>query len=77
MKLIDAVQEFLLSRRANGASEETVKWYASLLERYESHMGRLDATPHDLRAYIVDLRGKLSSTSVNGHVTALHVFWNW
>jgi site-specific recombinase XerD len=77
MKLFDAIQEFLLSRRANGSSEETVRWYASLLERFCAHVGRLDITTHDMRSYVVDMRGALAQTSVNGHVTALHVFYTW
>lgn len=77
VKLLDAIQEFLLSRRANGSSDETVRWYASLLERLECHVGRWEVTTHDLRTYIADMRGVLAPTSVNGHVTAMHVFYAW
>lgn len=77
MKLFEVIQEFLLSRKANGASDETVKWYSSLLERFEAHMGRCEVSAHDLREYVVDLRSKLAPSSVNGHVTALHAFYAW
>lgn len=52
-----------------------------------------DVQPNDVRAYIVDLqnqqsrfanapqrkeiKGGLSSTSIAGHVTAIHTFWKW
>ncbi len=72
-----ALSEFLLSRQANGVSANTVRWYKSLLSGLPARFPRLAISTHDLREYIVELRGRLSPASVNGHITALHVFYGW
>jgi site-specific recombinase XerD len=77
MNTTEAIQEFLLSRAANGAASTTVRWYAAMLKRFEDAFPTLDVTPHDLRAFIVRIRGELSQATAAGYVTVLHTFWKW
>lgn len=58
MKLIEAIEEFLLAGRADGFSPSTAKWYRSLLIAFTHSLGgELEAiSTRDIRNYIVALR---------------------
>ncbi len=91
-----AVEAFILSCRADGLSESTVKWYRSLLTAFAKEhkcWPLRGISTYLIRLYIVNLRernvrfenapqrpakqGKLSESTIAGHVTALHAFWAW
>lgn len=77
MKTKDTLAEFILAKRADGVSERTLKWYISLLSAFEEQHPTMEVSTHELRLYVVDLRKRLSVSSVNGHITALHSFFAW
>lgn len=64
MQLQTAIDEFLLSKAADGISDTTLKWYRSHLTAFArdfSPAGELsEITPNDLRKHIVWLRGRNS-----------------
>lgn len=94
--LCPAVDAYILSCRADGLSESTVKWYRSLLTAFAKEhkcWPLRGISTYLIRLYIVNLRernvrfenapqrpakqGKLSESTIAGHVTALHAFWAW
>lgn len=77
MNTKEVLAEFILSRRADGVSEKTIRWYSSLLAAFAEQYPTIDVSTHELRLYVVGLRKRLSEASVNGHITALHAFFAW
>lgn len=79
--LSDAVDEFLLARRADGLADSTLSWYSSMLRQFSDRAGAvgLDAVNTSaLRRYIVALReSDYAPDSVYAHIKALHAFWRW
>lgn len=91
-----AVEDFILSCRADGRTDATIRWYRSMLMAFaKAHdCWRVNGiSTYLIRLYIVNLRnknvrfenapqrpaksGQLSETTIAGHITALHAFWNW
>lgn len=57
----DAIAEYTLILRANGRSENTVKWYVSILGAVTSEIGNptvTEVTSTDMAGYITELRGR-------------------
>lgn len=79
--LSDAIEEFLLARRADGLAESTLSWYASMLSQFSERVGpvTVDAVSTSaLRRYIVALReSDYAPDSVYAHIKALHALWRW
>jgi site-specific recombinase XerD len=79
--LSDAVDDFLLARRADGLAEATLTWYASLLGAMTRHLGAQpinEVSTSALRRYIVELRqSDYAPDSIYAHVKALHIFFRW
>lgn len=79
--LSDAIDEFLLARRADGLAEKTLIWYAGMLRRFSEHMGPVlvDAVSTSaLRRYIVTLReSDYAPDTIYAHIKALHVLFKW
>jgi len=79
--LQEAIDDFLLARRADGLAEKTLTWYASLLRTFmhalPSGAKLADLTPRRVRQYIVSLSDQYSEESRYAHVRALHTFWRW
>jgi len=86
------MSEFVITLRADGTIQDTVKWYKAKLNMFAaSSPGRpIDSfTALEIRTYIVTLRererwpgqkrqgGKLSIESVRNHVRALKAFFKW
>lgn len=65
MLLVDAVDAFLISCRADGLAVPTVKWYRSLLDQFRrayASCGLDSFTSIVLREYIVSLRERIAYT---------------
>lgn len=79
--LSDAVQEFLLARRADGLADATIRWYESLLNTFLKYIAQQlvsEVSTSALRRYIVSLRDSdYSPDSIYAHIKALHVFFKW
>ena len=76
-----ALEEFILTKQAEGLSHATITWYRYSTLRFTKFLGQdlpLDDALDRSREYVVELRAtKLSSSSVAGYVRALLVFMNW
>ena len=79
-KLSYAIDEYILSGRADGKSPATISVQRSLLGRFgRAHSGATlgELTTRDLRLYVVDLRDHYTQHTVADHVRVLHAFWAW
>jgi integrase/recombinase XerD len=77
----DAVPEFVLALKAEGARPDTVTWYADILRMLCRSCGALgvsDITPGHLREWFASCweRG-LARESVRSYHRALSRFWHW
>lgn len=80
MKVEKALQEFILSAKADGLAVKTVKWYQYTIGTLVDAGADRDVesiTTNELRQHIVALRERLAAESASGHVRALHRFFSW
>ncbi|MHB8958350.1 MAG: tyrosine-type recombinase/integrase [Candidatus Limnocylindrales bacterium] len=81
MGLGAAVDLFLATKAAEGASPNTVEWYRYITGRAVRRLGPgrpLDGVgAPELRAWLLELRETLSPESVAGFVRGLKAFGNW
>jgi site-specific recombinase XerD len=79
--LSDAIDEFLLARRADGLSENTLGWYSSLLSTFRAQFDDPDVASVStaaLRRYIVHLReSDYAPDTIYAHIKALHALFKW
>jgi len=79
--LSEAIEDFLLARRADGLAESTINWYASLLSTLARHVTDqpvASVSNSALRRYIVALReSDYAPDSIYAHIKALHAFFKW
>lgn len=81
--LHNAVNEFLLAKRADGCTKKTVSWYLDILrimvKSFGSNKPLSEINANDMRMYIVKIRTntKLSYSSIASYINALHGFWSW
>lgn len=79
--LTDAISEFLVAQEADGSSAATLRWYRSLLHKFEQFAGgdcSLDAvTTAIIRAYMIQVRRTYTDDTAHGHLRSQHKFWRW
>jgi site-specific recombinase XerD len=76
-----AIETFLLYRRAEGLTAQTLGWYARLLGKFSAHLGPREVAevkPTDIVRWINGLQDRgLSSITVEGNYRALLTFFTW
>lgn len=79
MQLCDAVEAFLLSRRAAGCTERTLQLYGEVLGPFVAAVGPdlSGWTPTTVQAYLGHLRIRLRPTTVSLHASKLRAFFRW
>jgi site-specific recombinase XerD len=84
MNLIDAVEAFILAKRADGRAPRTIKDYHRCLDPFAEWCARRDKTTDtltrsDFRAYVVKLRDEndWAESTVAIHVRVLRCFLRW
>jgi site-specific recombinase XerD len=79
--LTSALQDYILSGRADGKRESTVNWYRSILGRFTATRPNIllkAITTNAIREYIMELRrSTYAEETVNDHIRALHTFFAW
>lgn len=79
--LSEAVEEFLLARRADGLAEKTLTWYASMLNIFQGYLGdqMIDhVSTSALRKYIVALReSEYAPDTIYAYIKAIHALFRW
>lgn len=79
--LSEAIEEFLLARRADGLAHSTLSWYASMLSTFHEYTGEMNiaaVSTSALRKYIVALReSDYAPDSIYAYIKALHALFRW
>jgi len=82
MNLSEAIEEYLIAKRADGVTSASYKWYESLIKSFSSWVGGDEPlskiTAKQIREYIIYLQDSdYSDDTVHGHRRVLHNFWSW
>lgn len=80
MQLTVAIQEFLIAQEADGSSPATLRWYRSLLHKFEVFVGDVEleqVSTARIRDYIIMVRRDYRPDTAHGHVRSQHKFWRW
>lgn len=72
-----AVEAFLLSRQALGATAATLRTYAACLEAFARSAQAEEITPEIVQKYLVGLRARMKPVSVHTHYRTLRTFYRW
>ncbi|HRE48333.1 MAG TPA: tyrosine-type recombinase/integrase [Aggregatilineales bacterium] len=81
MKTMNAIQNFLEAKQADGTDPKTLKWYRAMLKPLSDNYGNVNvgqiSTP-DMRELMIALRSKTASkATISGYSVALRAFWAW
>jgi len=81
MNIKDAIEEYMIASQADGKSQATLEWYASILKRMANGLIETDiykTNTRHLRVYIIDIRDHYDSYDTQQtHIRAMHAFWRW
>lgn len=79
MKLSDALDAFILSRRAENLTSSSITWYTQMLRSFcDSKVDLRALTAADIRRYLADqLEAGYAARTVENRYTALQTFLSW
>lgn len=81
MHLTDALETFLIIRRSEGLTEQTLYWYAIVLGQFADWLGAREITdiaPLDIAGWLVAQQKRgLAPVTIEGSYRGLLAFFNW
>lgn len=81
MRLDNAIETFLIIRRSEGLSEQTLEWYRGTLSAFADWLGTrrlVEIRPVDIAQWLVSQHKRgLAPVTVEGGYRALLAFFNW
>ena len=75
MKTVDAIDHFLLSRKAKGLSPRTIDWYRGILGDFPIRFPRLPKSPEVIERYLASLN--VGDERRHGYYRALRCFFRF
>lgn len=78
MRMNEAMEGFLLSRKLSGLSDKTIKCYMEFLKPFAAYLGNVELAPSRVRGYLVKVMERNVSPATKAtYIRHLKIFLKW